>query len=413
MKSLIKNVLISSSLLLVLTACSEPKEKQKIVITANQQMDANELANAGEQLMIPQSMHLANKVFEMALAKDPENKKAQFYHSFLKRVMIFEGILNRIQPYVDQYGQPDVFAERIKELPKGPARQFLLTPKKDAKPIRNATDIQALLVEYRKAAEDFRSFVVQNADMNLELYLNPYFFQDMVEQNKIDSCEVKQTDTTWEIICDNYESETVKVNMADLLVLKQIAAADIIYATGATSYSFGSIDELAKKSQTNSMSPQALSESLEMTQDFGLLRKDNGLAAIRNLGSDFGIGMKWAMKYQASLCKRDEYGRLVARRGFLARDICVNDMDSANKSLQTLDAILAGVIQAPVEMKDGTTVNTTFDIMALFDKPMLSLQPILPTQWTEEGKRPSFVKDPSIGGLLPNKEANSLLEKVK
>ncbi|WP_157684662.1 hypothetical protein [Bdellovibrio bacteriovorus] len=408
MKSLIKNVLISSSLLLVLTACSEPVQKK--LITVNAQMESNELANAGEQLMVPQSLHLANKVFEMALAKDPANKKARFYHTFLKRVMIFEGIVPRIQPYVDKYGEPEVFAKRLKEIPNGPARQFLLKKKDDAELIKNVADIQKLLLEYRKAAEDFRSFVIENADINLELYLNPNFFQDIVEQNKWDACEIKEDSNGWEMTCDPSEIETVKVNMADLLVLKQMAAGDIIYATGATSYSFGTIDELIKKSAN--MTPEAIGESAKQTKDFGLLMKSQGLTAIRSLGSDLSVGMKWAIKYQESLCKRDEYGRMVARRGFLTKDICV-DTVNANKSVQVLDSVLAGIINAPVELRDGSTTTTDFNIMVLLDKPIFDLRMVMPTLWIEEGQRPKEVPDASIGGLLPKADANTLLEKIK
>ena len=47
---------------------------------------------------------MSDKVFDMALAKDPTNKKAQFYKAFLKAPMTLKGAVKRVLPAVRKYG---------------------------------------------------------------------------------------------------------------------------------------------------------------------------------------------------------------------------------------------------------------------------------------------------------------------
>lgn len=99
MKTILKTTVLATSLVLALTACSEKEDKTKIHADAS--MKADELADAGEQLVSPYTFMLSDKVFDMALEKDPSNKKAQFYKAFVKRMMVLKGIVKRIAPLMN------------------------------------------------------------------------------------------------------------------------------------------------------------------------------------------------------------------------------------------------------------------------------------------------------------------------
>lgn len=411
MKSLIKNALICSSLLLALTACSK-EEKEQIRITATQQMDSQQLADAGEQLMMPQSLHLAHKVFDMALSKDPENKKAQFYQAFLERFMIFEGVLTRVQPYVDKYADPVSYAKTLKDLPKHSMRNFLLNPQPGASQIRTLADMQNLLVEYRLAAEKFRSFIIKNQDINLELYLNPYLFNQTIEENRYNSCAVTDIDGGYTVTCDQSDIALLKVNMADLMVLKQAAAGEIALLSLYTSYSVGSIDELVKK-DIRWMSAKDSTESYENVKDAGKLMKNQGLTAVRSLGSDFIVGMKWAIKYQGSLCKTDEYGRKIARKGFLMKDICVENTKETEDSIRGFEMMLAGAVDAKLDIGNGETYQTSVNYLAPLDRPASDLRTLLPATWTADGMNATSFRDKTLAGAFPKADADVLLKNNK
>lgn len=411
MKSLVKNVLVCGSLLLALTGCSEEK-KDSVVITANQQMDSQELANAGEQLMMPQSLHLAYRVFEMSLQKDPDNKKAQFYKSFLERVMVFEGILTRLQPYVDKYGNKEQFNKMIKDFPNSSLRNFLLREKKDAPQITNLSDIQNVLVEYRLAAEKLRTFIMQNQDANIELFLNPYLFSAQINENIGQSCELTEDSSQddFKVVCDMSDVATIRVNTADLMALKQIAAGEVAYSAIFTSYSVGSIDNILKGSLAGKSSKEIM-DTLENVKDTGILMKKQGLTALRNLGSDLAVGLKWAMQHQDNLCRRDEQGHAIARKGFLVKDLCIENMEGTKQSLALLESALRGAIQIPVEVENGNTVTTAVNYFALVDAPALNLRTLLPKSWNATGDKATSFRDSSLGGTFPNRDAEVILRK--
>lgn len=429
MKSLVKTALLCSSLLMALTACTkettkeiirevpaagseQTAESKQIIVDVNDRMSAAELANAGEQLVMPQSAHLAYKVFSMALEKDPENAKAKFYYSFLARVMKFEGILTRLQPYVDKFGDRTKFSKMIADIPNHSLREFLLTPKKDAQPIRTAADIQSLLVEYRKAVESFRAYIVANQDTKLDLYLNPYVFAEVSQKNLENSCEVSPgTENDYTVTCNISGMYTMKVNMADMMALKQFAAGEIAYLSIYTSYSVGSIESMLNEEATAGMTSQAIMENLDSAKDFGHLMKDQGITALRKLGADLSVGIKWAMKYQSSLCRIDAYGRPMARRGFLVGDICANNDSEAQKSLQVFDNVLAGVIGHKFETDDGI-VNTRINPMAIIDRPVVDVRSFMPATWSQDGSVGTSLRDNTLGGAFPNQDAD-LLFKIK
>lgn len=413
MKTMFKTIALCTSLTLALSACSpEDKKTDKVRITATEQMDAEELAQAGEQLVTPYTLHLANHVFTKALEKDPGNKKAQFYSAFLKRFTVFEGLLKRVRPYAEKYGNIEQLNRTIKDLPKHPLRDFLLKNNPEKGDIRNLADIQGLLMDYRDAIEEFRQFIAKNPDLTLELYLNPLLFQNQIEENKMNNCVVvdsKDTQTLADVECDFSEIALTRINIADLMVLKQVSAGEVLYYTLYTSYSVNGIDDLLKKNDEKEMTSEEMFTALEAIPGALTLNKRQSMTSVRKLGSDFGVALKWAMKYQESLCPRDANGNVQKRKGFLISDICVEDKQEANRTLATLEKVLAGTMKVELGENDQK-LTKNINVITLFDKPVNDLRRLMPKTWNAEGTTATSFRDKTLGGLMPDGDADDLLK---
>lgn len=410
MKKITQTLLLCSSLTLALTACSpEQKTKEITKVTVNSQMDSISLADAGEQLVAPHTIHLADRAFEMALEKDPTNGKAKFYRALLARFMVFEGILTRIQPYVKNHGTPEQLAEleqAAKKIPNSPLKNFLLNPASGATPISNLSDLQTFLAEYRDSLQKLRKFVSQNQDIKLNLFVNPLIMSSVISENMQNACQVV---SETEFTCDNSEAATVKVNIADLLVLKQMAAGEILYHTIYTSYNVGKIDSFIKENENKELAPEAAIKALSEVEGFGELRKDQSLTSIRELGSDLGVAVKWALQYQKEICPRAKDGSLMARKNHLfSQGFCIEDASLVQKNLALLGAAMQGPIAVNIGEDSVRPVSKNLNIFAPLDKPVKNILSLAPATWNQQGMATSF-KDKTLGGLFPDGDADDLL----
>src|SRR6185312_13816485 len=222
MKKAFSTLLLTTAVISQLTACSGGTKTettaatQKVTITANKEsMDASQLADAGEQLMGPYTWMLADQIFSMTLEKDPQNQKAQFYKAFLKPMMSFRGILTRIKPYARTYGDINKLEDNIKKFPESPMKTFLLDGKEDIKTIG---DMQSLLVEQREGYSALRTFLKQNANLEMTIYLNPSVWQDEIQKQAYDSCVVNNAssdDGNMSVDCNYSAAAMKKMNSAD------------------------------------------------------------------------------------------------------------------------------------------------------------------------------------------------------
>lgn len=412
MKTMFKTIALCTSLTLALSACSPEDSTDRVRITVTEQMNAEELAQAGEQLMTPHTMHLANHVFAKALEKDPDNKKAQFYSAFLKRITVFEGLLKRVRPYVEKYGNIEKLNKTIQDLPKHPMRDFLLKSNPAKSDIKSLADIQGLLIDYRDAVEGFREFIAKNPDLTLELYLNPLLFQNQIAENVLNNCivvESKDPQTLAEIECDFSEIALARINIADLMALKQIAAGEILYLTLYTSYSVNGVDDVLKKSEEKPVTSAEMFEALQSIPGALTLNKRESMTSVRKLGSDFGVALKWVMKYQDSLCPRDANGNIRKRSGFLMPNICIRDTTEANRTLATLEKVLAGTMRVALGT-EGQKQTKNINVITLFDKPVNDLRRLMPKTWNAEGTTATSFRDKTLGGLMPDGDADDLLK---
>lgn len=435
--------LVTSSVLVVAVSACETKKSEKtpsakdpapgqtaptVKVSVDPQMDAQALVDAGEQLIGPYTFNLADKTFEMALAKDPTNKKAQFYRAFLKRVMVFKGILIRAKPYARAYGNIEGLEGTIKAMPNHPMKKFLMDGKED---IKDVTDIQKFLVDYRRALEEFRSFISKNPDLELDLYMNPSVFGGKMAENARTSCEIIEERS---FVCSTANLATAKINAADLVALKQEAAGEILYMALYTSYSVQGIEPLLididratvveckdlrvddgwggyyRRECVRPNRQISLREKLtrlDQAAGFGHLKADQTMTVIRSLGVDLLAAGKWALQYQQTLCRTGGPNE-ANRPGYLvSQGLCAEDATEAKKSIALFENLLAGPIVHSFETSHGT-VSAEFNPWTLFDKPVKDLRQLMPSAWSRCDSAASF-RDKTLGGTFPRGDAENVM----
>lgn len=450
-----KNVKLMTSLLVAglfgLTGCQpEKKEKETATVTVSQKMAADELTAAGEQLIGPFTFHLADKTFEMALEKNPDDKKAQFYRKLLKRFMVYRGILTRVKPFAQSHGNAKGLEATVKNMPKHPLRSFLMDAK-DQEPITDAVSMQKFLDSYQAAVNEFREYALENQELELDLYMNPSVFKDRIDENASNSCRLEPgTDgSEFSVTCNLEDLATIKINIADMIALRQEAAGEVLYFSLFTAYSVEGIEELMKDvsasnnqictgggghwdSQRNEwvsipyecrregryVSTKEAYERLAALPGAGKLRAENSLRLIKTLGADFSRAAKWVMEHQKSLCPGSspsvEFGGSVGpkkRPGFLfSQGLCVEKMDEGQRQLALFDKMLAGVTRMDVEAADGEKFETDVNVFALFDNPVKDLRKLLPTSWSDCGEA-ATLPEQTFGGVYPNGDAERIMIK--
>lgn len=408
MKAFIYKALMSGAVIATLTACGGQSGHQNVdtkeLIQANQKtMDAETLADAAEQLVSPYTFMLADKVADMALSKDPKNLKARFYKAFLKRAMVMKGILKRVRPFAQTYGDIAQLDQNIKNFPNSPLRDFLLDGNED---IKTYSDIQDVLVKYAQAVNDFRIFLKNNEDMDLTLKLNPYVFEQQLKEDAVKNCVVEQNDSeNVSVQCDLRDIAIKKLNSGDAVALEQMEAGEVLYYALYTSYSVEGIERiLPKNGAENTLSPQEQMSLIQSAPNLGRLRKDQTISLMTSLGADFSVAAKWAMKYQSNLCPKGYGVQGQRKKQLFANGICIRDMSEMQRTVTLLDQALRGVIN--VNLLDGNNQERSADVnpFAIAKNPVQDLRLLMPNNFNACGKATSL-KDKTLGGLFPNGDA--------
>ncbi|RYZ85996.1 MAG: hypothetical protein EOP04_14765, partial [Proteobacteria bacterium] len=308
----LRSTVLATSLILALTACGQkenvakkpgaegtievttpPKgsaEDLSVTVDAKPVVDAAGLADAAEQLIGPHSFMLADKVFDAALEKDANNMKAQFYKALLKRMMVFKGIATRVRPVVKTNGDIAKLDKSVKDFPESALKDFLLQGKED---LTKPSSVITILAEYKNAVNDFRKFTKLHNDLELTLNLNPMLFQHHIAEQANDACTVNaNADQSVTVSCDYSKAAQKKINSADMVVLSQMAAGEVLYLSMYTAYDVDALAELASDKSMEGKSAQQILERLKAMPQVATLRKDQTLSTIPNLGADLVAAYK-------------------------------------------------------------------------------------------------------------------------
>ncbi|HEY8270394.1 MAG TPA: hypothetical protein VIG33_05855 [Pseudobdellovibrionaceae bacterium] len=409
MKTILKTTILATSLIIALTACSEKDKDNTTNVHADASMKADELADAGEQLVSPYTFMLSDKVFDMALEKDPSNKKAQFYKAFVKRMMVLKGIGKRIAPLMKKgTAKQQADYEKAKtDLPDSPLKSFLLDGPED---IKSYSQLVSVIADYNSALNDFRKFLKLNAGtLDLTLNLNPHIFEKEINDQAAHSCSWTQSpEGAIDVQCETAGIAQKKVNTADLIALQQMTGGEMLYWSLYTAYDLSTVEEIAKNERLKTMPPQEVLAYYKSLPSLGKLNKNQTLSLIPELGSDFSASVKWAQQYQGRLCPK---GVKVPnqRRGFLFKDgVCVETTNEVNKALAMLDQMVSGIYTQPILDEQGQQVDQIrVNLVGFLKNPPQDLKAFLPESIDQNGKTPQW-SDNTLGGLFPDGDIQKL-----
>lgn len=413
------------SILAVLAAC-QPKEKitEKIIekpietsqseklIKLDESMTDDELADSGEQLMLPHTIPLAEKAFKMALIKNPDNLKAQFYtEGFLKNYTVLKGILTRIKPIMQSQGKSKELERIINEIPNVPMRKYLLDGKED---IATVNDVQDFLFEQQSAWNGFRKWLIKNYDKTLVLNLDPFW---LVVNSGVESrhtCEVIN-EKEGKAICSYNNVFQKKLAPVDLMALRQMIAGQVLLYQFYTAYSYEGFDKLSKFDPNEKLTDeQRMNYLLAVSPNALTLRKNNLLKETLHIGADLAEAVKYASKYQAQLCPKG-VGNIRQRPGFLLHDgVCLQNFQ---EPLQKLELALQGITSLKMlpntKAADGLfgkqyEVDVRVDIFAWFRNPIQDLKSLGPARYNECGKGTGLL-DKTLGGFFVDGNAEEFV----
>jgi len=419
-RSWMKAALGASIIAGLLMGCDKSKSKEnppetpqaKIIDTATL-IDAESLANAGEQLMSPYSFMYAYRVFELALQKDPNNKKAQFYKSFLEAPMSLQGILTRIRPLVKSRKQLAGLDSFIAESPVSPLKSFLVDIK-DPKTQFEITEsnYQDFFVAYRNHLNTWRAFLKQNHDLKLTLNLNPETYKEPITERTKSACVPEKIgETSYKIECDFTKILQVEVGEADIVALQQYVSGILFYYSVPTSYDWGTITQLSKEKRYKNLPPATLIGLIHNLESFAPLRKDNSLSLLQELGSDFVGAMHWAMSQQTQLDLCQDGKQEGVRKGYLFENgLCLKE--TPDHAVEKILVLIESVFQGPTSVTlstDRGMYTTLLDFSKWKTAPPQDLRIFVPTQLNACG-RPSQFLDQTFAGILPNQDWYNLME---
>lgn len=400
---LIKGTLATMLCLTVLNCTPQQKNNDEgLTVHASSKMSSTELADAGEQLVTPYSFMQANAVFDMALEKDPSNLKAQFYKKFLARLMVLKGILTRVEPLVKD---KKYLLSLNDSLPNSSLKNFLLSP---ASKLMTYKDGQDLLVKYVDTLIEFRKFLIKNNNAELNLYMNPYVFEQKIKEQMGKSCESTLiSDGGIDVKCNFSNAATVKLNSADLLMLRQITAGEILMWSFYTSYSVENIEKVIAQVEGKELTEIEIKKIVLSTPKLFDLRKDQTLSMIPGFASDFIAAAKWAVKYQKELCPNGNEIE-VQRKGFLfEKGMCTISMDSITpeqqQQIELAENATKGAIELALPLRSGEMKTTKLDYFAFIRKPISSLKVLASDDCQIGGK--------SLFGMFPNNDAELFVER--
>ena len=396
-------------LIIALSSCTKettiysqaPERVQdKVVVNTDPNKSATELIEAAEQLFGPYTFMLTHKMATHALEKDPTLFKAQFYYYLTKKFEAFRGVFYKIDPVLTAKEKANFNKFLNKDLPNSPIKAFLT--EKIGPQFKTRSEVQSVMTEYFNSTAEFYRFIKKNETQALELNVNPYVFEKQIKDRMKDSCKVTETDGQYEFICDISEIATVKLNMADFIGMRAIAAGEILYGILQTSYSLDGIDKLDLDENKNLTSKQK-TELLFSNPKFGKLLPKNLLGMVKEIGSDMSAASKWAMQHQNEICK--------PRPGYLYDSgLCTKNNDETQKMLVFLDSSLGGqLIDVDLKVSDNPEQKESvkLDLFKIFENPIQDLRQIKPINWQCD-KATSF-SDNTIGGLFVENNANRYL----
>jgi hypothetical protein len=264
-----------------------------------------------------------------------------------------------------------------------------------------------LIGQYFTAVAEFRQFLKDKENSEMQIYLNPLIFAHEISKELANTCKVNsQGENSIQIECDASNVATKKLNVADFVALRQAAAGEMIWGMEFNSYSLEGLREYVKVDTSNMTAKQQL-DLLFQNEKFGKLRNDNLLPKLLAIGSDLGAAVNWAVKYKSTICPNG-YPTKSNRPNYLFREgICIENSSELSKALVLLDSALKGAV--PVDLPDNAG-SARIDYFAWSRNPVADLRSLEP-QFDSSGNVITTFKDNTLGGIFVDNNADKVLLK--
>ncbi len=412
MKKQIGKMVLATAVIMALTACGEDQKNNTVVSFDHRTSTSEEIALAGEQLVAPHSFHLADKIFDLALEKDPKNERAQFYKHLLKPFMTTQGVIGRMKAFAKQRGQSESLEKSIQETPTASLKDFLVNQGNKAS-ITDEKTAQDALVEMRDAFIDASKWLKANAETELDLNMNPYLFKDEIKDREMDACALFNDGDVYEYSCYGEARKNIlitKVNSADLRTIQHVYAGYALLLMSYTNYSFEGLEAFSH--EIKDLNPEQKAAKFQKFAKLGTLRKDHAFGFFGQMGADLISSVKWAMKYQNSLCPTGAENKKNRKGYALESGLCIapNNLAELNKSLAIAQAVLSGPFKSTVG-EAPYQKEYTINYSVIWNSPIQDLKKTsMAASHNECGNATSFA-DKTLGGILPDGNADEFLNK--
>lgn len=403
-----KKVLFACALAAILSACSDGDKKTsnntqgKVTVSSSE--SAEKLAQAGEYLIAPASFPHALELMDMALEKDSNNQRAQFYAHLLKPIRSLEGIYSRLESLAAAEGKTQELQNAVKEIPDTKIKEFLT--KKGGSQIRTEKDVQDLLASIRDGFESLRQHMKSSREIGLTLYLNPDIHAKSRHEQLEEKCEVSLVEGKINsVTCDTSDLFKVRLDSSDKIAVQQIAAIYSFYFGLYNHYSLEGLRDLAKdmKDGEGKLTAQEMLAMVQGKQGFLTLRQDQKLGSIQEMGIDGVVAARWLVKYQDQLCN-PQAGEIKRKGMLFEKGLCLEKETDKSLLEQTLSNVQMA-LTAPfnVLVKDEKVSmenrNVQVNLQPLFAGNIKSLKTFLPAEVNSCGKALRYA-DMTFGGLI-------------
>lgn len=429
----------------VLTGCTSGKN-EATVIDANAILNmkgatssekAEQLARAAEQLMTPNGIPYAIELADIALSVDPSNKRAQFYSHVLSPIAAQKGIVARAKNLVekDEYALAKLNLE-LPSFPDGALKSFFTEGPSD---INSESDVQAHLDRVYNSHENLWSWLKENRDLKMTLYVSDALRQSRVER-VLKECAVKKMErSVYEVQpCNQSKTLEVTITGADMEAMRMHVAASALSIIGATAYDVTGAHQLAvdnnldidSRTKSVSRNNEQIARVLENTPGAGRLRQTQNLSKILLFGNDAVAGTRELYSQKGAICPGGREAE-DSRWGFIFNaGICVGEgtkADPISKILATIERALQG---KAVKITTGNTqtkwvamaegwvnttpsrVTTSFNPRTLIDNPIEDLKTVAgQTIWSPCDELES-IQDSTLGGAFPAGDVNEVIQSL-
>lgn len=377
--------------------------------TLSNEEKAERFAQAAERLLLPTSFMYSHEIAEIALALDPENRKARLIRAITAPAMELKGIIKRIEPLMktqpQTYGNYKRFVRDLKNLnPESAVTRFLLSGPAD---ILTEREFQEVVARFTAKLDELRLTLkdLKNGP-ELSLYINDQAFKEKALNEAVKECTVTQVEPLHFDIskCDLSKAYERQLNRADFEALQHMVAGFQVYLTILNGWDMTGV---YSKAHLLTEDPSQAMEVLFADPQFGTLRETHGFGAIPETLHDALIGVQYALDMQPSLCRMGtEHPN--NRPGYVFdHGICISRENDIDTVLVLVEKMLQGPTEISFVSGDKET-KTTIDVLAPIRTPIADLRTLLPVEYNACGEIKK-IGDSTLGGLFPNGDINDLL----